>query len=137
LSDPANAAISDIVIAQMVPFSVVGGNIVLALAIGPHDTRVFQVSGGVAYPTPTPTNTSTPALAPTPTATATPSITLSPTPSVSPSPLYLPLVLTGLHELMKEPVGNDASQHDDLTRQPLQDAVEAVFGLVEWHGLQT
>ncbi|MFQ6057707.1 MAG: PQQ-binding-like beta-propeller repeat protein [Anaerolineae bacterium] len=83
LTDPTTATISDLASEQPMPFSVVDGNIVVGLTLGPRETRVLQVSGGVAPPTPTPT----PTAPPTPTATP----TVSPTPS--PSYLYLPLVV--------------------------------------------
>ena len=70
LTDPASATITDLATDQTVPFSVVEGNIVVILTVGPRDTRVLQVSGGVAPPTPTPTPTRTT----TPTATSTPCV---------------------------------------------------------------
>jgi len=83
LTDPASAAITDLATEQPVPFSVVDGDIVLTLALGPRETRVLQVIGDVAHPTPTPTPTYTP------TATNTP----TPTPTATPSSwLYLPLI---------------------------------------------
>jgi len=46
IADPAAVTLTDIAITQTIPFSVVGGDIVVELALGPRQTRVLQVSGG-------------------------------------------------------------------------------------------
>ncbi len=52
LTDPSTAAITDVAVTETVPFTTVSGDIVVSLSLGPRDTRVLQVSGGVAIPTP-------------------------------------------------------------------------------------
>ena len=94
LTDPATAVISDVATSEVIPFSVVDGDIVLTLALGPRQTRVLQVSGGVTHPTPTPT----------PTCTPTPTNTPTPTPTATPrSLLYLPLILKDYTPTMPTP----------------------------------
>jgi len=106
LTDPASAVLTDIAITQTVPFDVVNGDIVAHLTLGPRQTRVLQLSGGVAAPTatptPPPTSTVTPTATATPTKTATPTsppmVTATPTrtsiPTATPlHQLHLPLIL--------------------------------------------
>jgi len=80
LTDPASAAIADLATGQPVAFTLADGNIIVRLTLGPWQTRVLQVSGGVTPPTPMPTLTATP----------------TPTPTATPNPrLYLPSLMKG------------------------------------------
>jgi len=78
LTDPATAVITDMATAETLPLSVVDGDLVLTLALGPRETRVLEVGGGLALPTSTPTPS--------------PSPTATPTPTPTPHSLYLPLI---------------------------------------------
>jgi len=90
LSDPASALMTDIAITQTVPFFVVDGDIRFDLVLGPRQTRIVQLSGGVQQPTATPS----PSPSPTPTLSPTPSPSPSPTSPIPPSRVYLPMVVT-------------------------------------------
>ncbi|MBS1251369.1 MAG: hypothetical protein MAG451_00402 [Anaerolineales bacterium] len=50
LTAPVSATITDLETDQAVPFSLVAGDIVVELTLGPRATRVLQVEGGVAPP---------------------------------------------------------------------------------------
>lgn len=52
LTGPTTAVITDVAVTQTVPFTTAGGDIVVSLSLGPRDSRVLQVSGGVAISTP-------------------------------------------------------------------------------------
>ena len=100
LTNPAAAVLTDIAITQTVPFDVVNGDIVAHLTWGPRQTRVLQLSGGVAAPTatptPPPTSTVTPTATATPTKTATP--TSPPMATATPTRTSIPTA-TPLHQL--------------------------------------
>jgi len=84
LTDPAAAVLTDIAITQTIPFVVANGNIRFSLTLGPRQTRIVQVNGGVQQPTPTPTASVTPS----------PSPTTTPTPPMPSSHVYLPLMVS-------------------------------------------
>jgi len=60
IADPAAIVLTDIAITQTIPFNLVNGDIRFDLPLGPRQTRVVRVSGGVQQPTPSPTPTASP-----------------------------------------------------------------------------
>lgn len=102
ITDPGAVTLTDIAITQTVPFFVVDGDIRFDLVLGPRQTRIVQLSGGVQQPTATPSPT--PIFTPTATRTGesttrpspspTPSPSPSPTPPISPLRVYLPMLVT-------------------------------------------